>query len=144
MQHRVFVVVIDALGVGALPDTPVYGDRLTDNTLATLDAQAENFSIPLLAQLGLGHLQPFQRIPAAAHPIGQYGKLAEQSLGKDTTTGHWEMMGHITRIPFPTYPNGFPPEIIDPFIAQTGCTNVLGNIPASGTAILYAFLIEIG
>jgi phosphopentomutase len=94
------------------------------------------FALPTMASLGLGHLTPLTQIGADPNPIGQYGKLAEQSKGKDTTTGHWEMMGIVLDEPFPTYLQGFPPSLIQAFIEATGCQAVLGNCPASGTTIL--------
>jgi phosphopentomutase len=135
-MRRVFLVVIDALGVGALPDAPDYGDALHCSTLGGIDAQADSLHLPTLAQWGLGHLLPLKRIPAVAQPTGSYGRLAEQSKGKDTTTGHWEMMGVILETPFPTYPNGFPSDIIQAFCDRAGVPGILGNVPASGTAIL--------
>ncbi len=136
MGKRVFVVVIDALGVGALPDAPAFNDAMTVNTLGNIDANVSSFSLPTMASLGLGYITPMRHIEAVASPKGFYGKMAEYSQGKDTTTGHWEMMGIYLEKPFRVYPDGFPPEIINAFIERTGCGQVLGNIPASGTAIL--------
>jgi phosphopentomutase len=134
---RVFVVVIDALGVGALPDaSTAYGDPDTVNTLGGVDASVPRLHLPAMAGLGLGHLGKFRHLPAVASPQGAYGKLAERSCGKDTTTGHWEMMGQVVETPFPTYPQGFPNEVIEAFLAATGCAGVLGNCTASGTTIL--------
>ncbi|MDX2085202.1 MAG: phosphopentomutase [Candidatus Melainabacteria bacterium] len=134
--RRVFLVVIDALGVGALPDAPAFGDSLSVNTLGNIDRHAQRLHLPHLAQLGLGHIVPLAQVPAVEHPTGVYGKLAEVSLGKDTTTGHWEMAGIILETPFPVFPEGFPTGLIEQFVAETGCGGVLGNKPASGTAIL--------
>ena len=133
---RAFIVVIDALGVGAMPDAPDYGDALTANTLGNIDANVDALNLPTLAKLGLGNILPLQHVAVDATPTGSWGKLAEQSIGKDTTTGHWEMMGITLETPFPTYPNGFPDELVQAFIAQTGCQGILGNKPASGTKIL--------
>ncbi|MEB3245954.1 MAG: phosphopentomutase [Vampirovibrionales bacterium] len=136
MSRRAFIIVIDALGVGAMPDAASYGDAPGANTLGSIDAHADRLHLPVMASLGLGHLFPMRHVPAVPAPTGAWGKMAERSKGKDTTTGHWEMMGMILDEPFPTYPEGFPPEVIEAFIAQTGCGGVLGNKPASGTQIL--------
>jgi phosphopentomutase len=133
---RAFIVVIDALGVGAMSDAPDYGDALTANTLGNIDANVDTLNLPSLEKLGLGNILPLQHVSADANAIGSWGKLAEKSIGKDTTTGHWEMMGITLETPFPTYPNGFPYELVQAFIAQTGCQGILGNKPASGTKIL--------
>lgn len=133
---RVFVVVIDAWGVGALPDAPDYGDSLTCNTMGNIDQSADSLSLPNLERLGLGNILPLSRVKAQAKPLGSVGKMSEHSRGKDTTTGHWEMAGIYLETPFPTYPEGFPPEIVERFQRETGVKNILGNIPASGTKIL--------
>ena len=93
-------------------------------------------SLPNLERLGLGNLFPLKHVKALDAPIGSYGKMSEFSKGKDTTTGHWEMAGIYLETPFPTYPEGFPPEIIDRFLKETGAGGILGNKPASGTEIL--------
>lgn len=133
---RVFVVVVDAWGVGALPDAPAYDDSMDVNTMGSIDRHADSLALPNLARLGLGNLMDLQRVAATQKPLGSYGKMNEFSKGKDTTTGHWEMAGIYLEEPFPTYPNGFPPHIVDRFIAETGCGGILGNIPASGTTII--------
>ena len=133
---RVFVVVIDAWGVGALPDAPDYGDSLDANTMGNIDRHADSLSLPNLEKLGVGNILPLSRIKPQENPLGSYGKMAEFSRGKDTTTGHWEMAGIYLETPFPTYPDGFPPDIIERFQQETGITAILGNKPASGTEIL--------
>lgn len=133
---RVFVIVIDAWGVGALPDAAEYGDRLDFNTMGNIDRAADSLSLPNLERLGLGNILPLTRVKAQDKPMASFGKMSEFSRGKDTTTGHWEMAGIYLETPFPTYPDGFPPEIIDQFKRETGVKNVLGNKPASGTEIL--------
>lgn len=133
---RVFVVVIDAWGVGALPDAPEYGDSLSANTMGNIDKTADILSLPNLERLGLGNILPLSRVKAQERPMGSYGKMAEYSQGKDTTTGHWEMAGIYLETPFPTYPDGFPPEIVERFKREAGVKNILGNKPASGTKIL--------
>lgn len=139
MGKRVFILVIDALGVGALPDAAAYHDSDTVNTLGNIDAHVPTLSLPTMAGLGLGHILPMRHVPAVAGPTGYYGKMAEHSHGKDTTTGHWEMMGIYLETPFRIYPEGFPPELMAAFIEQSGCHGFLGNIPASGTEIIERF-----
>ncbi|MCA9799094.1 MAG: phosphopentomutase [Cyanobacteria bacterium HKST-UBA04] len=134
--RRVFIIVIDALGVGAMPDAPDYGDAPGANTLGNIDRDRNQLKLPQLKAMGLGHITPLRHVEAVSQPTGWFGKMAERSIGKDTTTGHWEMMGTILDVPFPTYPDGFPPEVIEAFVAQTGCQGVLGNKPASGTAVI--------
>lgn len=133
---RVFVIVIDALGVGALPDAPDYNDSLNANTLGNIDKHVASLHLPHMGALGLGHITPMQHVPAIANAKGRYGKMAELSLGKDTTTGHWEMMGLVLEKPFRTYPEGFPPDVVAAFIEKSRCGQILANIPASGTAII--------
>lgn len=133
---RVFVVVIDAWGVGALPDASEYGDSQTCNTMGNIDRHADSLKLPNLEKLGLGNILPLSRVMAQVKPLGSFGKMSEFSRGKDTTTGHWEMAGIYLETPFPTYPDGFPPEIVDRFKAETGVAEILGNKPASGTEIL--------
>ncbi len=134
--RRAFVIVIDAFGVGAMPDAEKFDDSLSVNTLGGIDREASRLNLPNLERLGLGNLMPLRHVKATQKPIGAYGKMAERSIGKDTTTGHWEMAGVYLDTPFPTYPNGFPPEITDAFIKKTNCGGILGNKPASGTAII--------
>lgn len=136
MQKRVFVVVVDAWGVGALPDAADYGDSSTCNTMGNIDRAADSLALPNLERLGLGNILPLTRVKANDKPLGSYGKMLEHSQGKDTTTGHWEMSGIYLDIPFPTYPDGFPPDIIERFLKETGVKAILGNKPASGTEIL--------
>lgn len=133
---RVFVVVIDAWGVGALPDAAEYGDSPDVNTMGHIDRVADRLSLPNLQALGLGNILPLTRVPPAEKPLAAFGKMAERSKGKDTTTGHWEMAGIYLETPFPTYPDGFPPEITERFIRETGVSGILGNKPASGTDII--------
>jgi phosphopentomutase len=131
--RRAIVVVCDGLGVGAAPDAAAFGDQGSD-TLGHVLA-SRRVEIPHLARLGLGNLTPSYDGARCAHPEGAFGKMAEQSAGKDTATGHWEMMGLVTRTPFRTYPEGFPPEVVKPFEQRIG-RRVLGNKSASGTEIL--------
>jgi phosphopentomutase len=131
---RVLVIVLDSCGVGALPDAARYGDAGA-STLPHTAAACGGLHLPALGRLGLGRIVPIQGVPPDPAPAGSFGKMAEWSAGKDSTTGHWELMGIVLDRPFPTYPQGFPPEVIVPFEARIG-SRILGNRPASGTAII--------
>ncbi|MFG6347720.1 MAG: phosphopentomutase [Lachnospiraceae bacterium] len=132
---RIFTVVIDSLGAGAMPDASEYGDAGTD-TLGHISQSVDGFNIPNLQRLGIANLHPLKQVAAAGKPLGYYTYLYEASTGKDTMTGHWEMMGlHITK-PFKTFTEtGFPKELLDELSARTGRT-IIGNKSASGTEIL--------
>jgi len=132
---RIFVVVLDSLGVGEMPDSAQYGDIGVD-TLGHISERMGTLNIPNLQRLGLANLHPVKGVEPVAEPIGVYAKLREKSLGKDTMTGHWEMMGlHVTK-PFITFTeHGFPKELIDALERETG-RKIIGNKSASGTAIL--------
>jgi len=128
------LIVMDSVGIGALPDADRYGDA-GSNTLVNISRAVNGLHLPHLGRLGLGNIERIQGVPAAERPAGAYGRMAERSAGKDTTTGHWEMSGIVLERPFPTYPHGFPPEIIEPFQERIG-RSVLGNRVASGTVII--------
>lgn len=132
---RIFTVVIDSLGAGAMPDASEYGDAGTD-TLGHISQSVDGFNIPNLQRLGIANLHPLKQVDAAEKPLGYYTYLYEASTGKDTMTGHWEMMGlHITK-PFKTFTEtGFPKELLDELSARTGRA-IIGNKSASGTEIL--------
>ena len=132
---RIFTIVIDSLGAGAMPDAAEYGDAGTD-TLGHISESVDSLVIPNLQKLGMANRHPLKQVEAVAKPLAHYGKLREASTGKDTMTGHWEMMGlHITK-PFKTFTDtGFPPELIAELEKRTG-HKVIGNKAASGTAIL--------
>ena len=132
---RIFTIVIDSLGVGAMPDAAEYDDVGTD-TLGHIDDCMDPFVIPNLARMGLANLHPLKHVKAVDKPLGYFGRLLEASTGKDTMTGHWEMMGlHITK-PFQTFTEtGFPKELLDELSARTG-HKIVGNKSASGTEIL--------
>lgn len=130
--RRVFWIVLDSFGVGELPDAARYGDE-GSNTLKTVMARPE-LQIPNLTRLGLYRI-PGTSCEKAGEACGVYGKMAEASAGKDTTTGHWEMAGLISEQPMPTFPEGFPPEIIEEFARRTG-RGVLCNRPYSGTQVI--------
>lgn len=134
-MKRVVLVVIDSLGVGALPDAGSFGDAGA-HTLDHVAAAAGPLEVSWLAALGLGNVPGVHGVPPAARPRGSYGRLAERSPGKDTPTGHWELMGCVLDAPFPVFPDGFPSELIDELVARGGLPGVLGNVPASGTQIL--------
>jgi phosphopentomutase len=131
---RICLIVLDSAGIGEMPDAAEWGDAGADtfgNILKT-----KRVELPNLQKLGLGNIRPLDGVPAIDEPIGSYGKCALKSNGKDTTTGHWEMAGIVLKKAFPTYPNGFPAEVIDRFVAEAKLPGILGNVPASGTEII--------
>jgi phosphopentomutase len=128
------VIVLDAVGAGELPDAAEYGDEGSD-TLGNVARAVGGLDLPNLEALGLGNVEELEGCPPQSGAVAIAGRLVERSKGKDTTTGHWEMMGILTTTPFPTYPHGFPEEVIDPFMHRTG-RGVLGNKAASGTEII--------
>lgn len=132
--QRVILIVLDSVGIGAMPDAHLYGDEYS-NTLGNVADALGGLQLPHLENLGLGKIVPIKGISSSITPSGFYGKMSEVSRGKDTTCGHWEMMGIITPKPFPIYPNGFPKEIIDIFVEKIG-RPILGNKSASGTEII--------
>jgi phosphopentomutase len=133
-KKRVIVIVIDGVGIGEMPDADKYGDR-GSNTLANLARAVGGLDLPNLEQLGLGNIESIDGLKNNVIAKACYGKMTEVSPGKDSTTGHWELAGLILDKPFPTYPNGFPPEIIREFTKRTQL-DILGNYAASGTEIL--------
>ncbi len=133
-EPRAIVVVLDSVGCGALPDAAEYGDAGSDTLRHTAEA-AGGLAMPNLGAMGLGNLGRIAGVPPTDSPSASWGRCAELSKGKDTTTGHWEMMGVVLDRPFPTYPHGFPLEIMDEFERRTGL-GWLGNKPASGTEII--------
>ena len=133
--NRVFVVVTDSLGVGAMPDSPEYGD-VGVNTLGHISEAVESLEMPNLQKLGMSNMIPLVQVPAVEKPLGYYTKLNETSVGKDTMTGHWEMMGLEITVPFKTFDQtGFPAELIEELEKRTG-RKIIGNKSASGTEIL--------
>ncbi len=131
---RVFIAVLDGVGAGELPDADKYGD-VGSNTLAHTALAVGGLKLPHMGALGLGNITEIAGVPPVATPAGGYGKMREASPGKDTITGHWEMAGVVLPRPFPTYPDGFPPDVIAPFEAAIG-RKTLGNVAASGTVII--------
>lgn len=127
-------MVLDSAGIGEMPDAATWGDAGAD-TLGNIFKQRQ-VNVPNLQSLGLGNIRPLEGLLPVEKPIGSFGKCTLASNGKDTTTGHWEMAGIILEKAFPTFPEGFPPRVIDRFVAETGVPGVLGNVPASGTEII--------
>lgn len=134
--NRVMIVIMDSVGVGELPDADKYGDSGV-NTLAHVAEATGGLSLPHFEQLGLGNIIEIKGVPPVTHPHAAYGKMAEISAGKDTTTGHWELMGLYLDKPFPTYLHGFPLKIIESFEKEIG-RRVLCNRPTSGTEVIKA------
>lgn len=127
-------IVLDGVGIGAQPDASAYGDEGSDTLGHVLSA--ERPSLPNLRRLGLGNVIAHEGLPAVDAPAAHYGRMQEVSAGKDSTTGHWELAGLRLESPFPTYPDGFPEPVIEAFREATGTDGVLGNVAASGTAIV--------
>ena len=134
MFKRIILIVLDGVGIGALPDADKYGDQGAA-TLQHVAQAAGGLSLPHLEQLGLGHIAAVAGVKKISAPIGCWGKMVEKSPGKDSITGHWEMAGVVLDHPFATFPHGFPKKIVNAFMAETGL-EPLGNIAASGTDIL--------
>lgn len=134
MVNRVALIVLDSVGIGALPDANEYNDE-GSNTLGNIAKTLKGFELPNLEKLGLGHIEGVNEFNKIENPIGSFGRSLEMSKGKDTTTGHWEISGIILEKAFPTYPNGFPMDVIEEFEKRIG-RKTIGNKPASGTAII--------
>ncbi len=132
--NRAILVVLDGVGVGELPDAGDYGDRGT-STLSHVITAAGGLDLPSLASLGLGRVPGVEGIPPADEPSASFGRMAEQGAGKDSTAGHWELAGLVVDRPFPTYPDGFPADLIEAFETAIG-RRTLGNFPCSGTEII--------
>jgi phosphopentomutase len=115
---RMVLIVLDSVGIGEMPDAAEWGDAGSDTIGHILAVECPR--LPNLQKLGLGNIRPLANLPPASKPVGAFGKAAIHSKGKDTTVGHWEMAGIYTPTPFPTYPHGFPPRIVDPFQRATG------------------------
>ena len=135
-MKRIFLIVLDSFGIGAMKDSESFGD-VGVNTLASC-ATSEKLHIPNMIAAGLGNIDGVTCLPKVDAPIGAFARLTEASMGKDTTIGHWEIAGIVSPEPLPTYPNGFPEEVLEPFRAATG-RGVLANAPWSGTAVLDEF-----
>lgn len=140
MARRAVILVLDGVGIGAAHDVAAYGDEGSD-TLGNLSRAVGGLKVPNLAAAGLGNIAPLEGVPPAERPRGAWGMMEPRSAGKDSTTGHWEIAGvHLAR-PFPTYPQGFPQEVIDEFAKRTG-RGVIGNVVGSGTKVLEDFGVE--
>lgn len=135
-MSRAIIMVIDSMGVGAMPDCQEFNDTPLCNTLKHVCEFNNGLKVPNLERMGLGNIQDFMGIAKVAEPVATVATLVEKSKGKDTTTGHWEIAGITLDRAFATFPDGFPKELIDKFIEETGCGGVLANCPASGTAII--------
>lgn len=133
---RAIIMVIDSMGIGAMPDCREFNDVPECNTLKHVCEFNKGLNVPNLEKMGLGNIQDFDGIKKIEKPIATYATLVEKSKGKDTTTGHWEIAGIVLDRAFSTFPNGFPQELIDKFIKETNCGGILANCPASGTAII--------
>ena len=131
---RVFLIILDSVGMGTAPDSAAFGDH-NPNTLGHIAQAIPGFKLPTMQYLGLGNIDGMMGYEASKAPLGAFARLQELSAGKDTTIGHWEISGIVSPNPMPTYPNGFSDEILDPFREQTG-RGVLGNCVASGTQII--------
>ncbi|MCL5947309.1 MAG: phosphopentomutase [Chloroflexi bacterium] len=134
-MYRILLLVLDGVGVGALPDAAGYGDS-GSNSLANTAAAVGGLSLPTLASLGLGNITTIQGVPPRNQTQGCWGRMAELSHGKDSIAGHWEIAGIYSAHPQPTYPHGFPAEVIAAFTTAIGVGGILGNRPASGTVII--------
>ena len=138
--NRVIVIVLDGVGAGEAPDAAAYGD-VGSNSLGNVARVIGGLNTPNMCQLGLGNITLILGVPENPQARGAFGRLQPKSAGKDTVIGHWEMMGIYLPVAFPTYPNGFPPAVLDPFRRATG-RDVIGNKPASGTEILVELGLE--
>ncbi|MFH0989056.1 MAG: phosphopentomutase [bacterium] len=132
---KLLFIILDGIGVGALPDAEAYGDQGT-NTLGKTASVLDGLHLPNLGSLGIGNLTEIIDTPPVFNAKGAFGTMAELSAGKDSTTGHWELAGIISKNPFPLFPKGFPADLINRFLAVTKCSGYLGNRAASGTEII--------
>lgn len=133
--NRIILIVLDSVGVGEMPDAAEYGD-VGANTLGNVSRAVGGLSLPVLGEMGLGNLTEVQGVKAKPSPKAHYGKCALAAPNKDTTSGHWEMMGAVLKKKLPVYPNGFPDDLVAEFCRQAGVDGVLGNKAASGTTII--------
>jgi phosphopentomutase len=131
---RVFIIVLDSFGIGEMPDSADFGDA-GSNTLGSISG-SDFFSAPNLIKAGLSNIDGVECLENVSSPRGAYARLSESSKGKDTTTGHWEISGIVSKTPMPTYPNGFPEEVLEEFCRAIGKSGVLCNLPYSGTKVI--------
>lgn len=134
-NKRAIIIVIDSMGIGAMPDSLEFGDDNSVNTLCNLAKASGGLCVPNFEKMGLGNIKDILGVKKTNSPTAEYGIMKPKSKGKDTTTGHWEIAGLVLDNPFKTYIN-FPDELIEKFIQKTNCGGVLGNLPASGTKII--------
>ena len=134
-MHNFFIIVLDGVGIGELPDSFQYGDE-GSNTLVNISKAVNGLNLPNLTKLGLGNIAEIKGVPSVSNPLASFGKMKEVSKGKDSTTGHWEMAGLYVDVDFSYFPDGFTDDIISKFLSETGCKGVLGNKAASGTEII--------
>lgn len=134
-MNNFFIIVLDGVGVGELPDANLYNDQ-GSNTLGNIAKSLNGISLPNLQKMGIGNIIPIQGVERTKTPVCSFGKLREASKGKDSTTGHWEISGLYVDTDFNYYPNGFPDDLMQRFLDVTGCKGFLGNIAASGTEII--------
>lgn len=134
-MKNIIAIVLDGVGIGELPDSEEYGDK-GSSTLTNIGEFVNGLNLPNLEKLGLGNIAYIKGVPSVQNPLASYGKMTEVSIGKDSTTGHWELGGLYINKQFPLFPNGFPKEIVDKFLSLTGYSAILGNKPASGTEII--------
>jgi phosphopentomutase len=137
-MRRTFLIILDSLGVGALPDAADFGDAGTHTLDHIVDATG-GLDVPRMSELGLGNIEGVHKVRRADAPRGAFGRCAELSPGKDTSTGHWEMMGCVLKQQFPVFSSGFPPEIVDAFVARAKLPGILCNAAASGTEVIERF-----
>lgn len=135
-MKRAIIIVIDSMGIGAMEDCREFNDIPECNTLKHVCEYNGGLNVPVMEKMGLGNIQDFKGIAKCENPSAQYATMIEKSKGKDTTTGHWEIAGLVSEKPFATFPDGFPQELVEKFIAETNCGGILANKPASGTAII--------
>ncbi|MFH1038961.1 MAG: phosphopentomutase [PVC group bacterium] len=133
-MKRAIIIVLDSVGIGEMPDAGDFGDAGA-NTLGHIAKSVDGFALPNMEKMGIGNIAPLRGIPPSPAPSGAFGKLGELSQGKDTTVGHWEIAGLVSARPFPVYPDGFPPDLVEAFEKMIG-RKTLGNYAASGTEII--------
>jgi len=138
--NRTIVIVLDGVGVGEAPDADEFGDQ-GSNSLGNTSRAVGGLNLPYMEEIGVGNITEIEGVTPRTDTRGAYGKMREKSNGKDSVTGHWELMGIYTQKPFPTYPNGFPPEVLNEFTRLTGL-EILGNKAASGTEIIKELGVE--
>ena len=134
-MNNLFLIILDGVGIGELPDADVYGDK-GSNTICNIANDLGGLDLPNLQKLGLGNIRDIKGISSVTNPLASFGKLKEISKGKDSTTGHWEISGLFVDADFSYFPGGFSKDITDKFLKLTGCKGFLGNKPASGTEII--------